>query len=48
MANLNPSLEKKLFHISAGEGEAVMQPHGVLDDALGKTVAIGFYVNRHA
>ena len=47
VTDLNSALEQQFFNISVAEREAVIQPNGVLDDALGETVAIGLRVSRH-
>ena len=47
MTDKNPSLEKQFFNIPVTERKAVIQPHGVLDDASGKSVAVGFHIIRH-
>ena len=47
MTDKNPSLEKQFFNIPVSERKAVIQPHGVLDDASGKSVAVGFHIIRH-
>ena len=47
MADLNSPLEKQLFNISVAEGEAMVEPDRVLNDALGETMAVGFHIIRH-
>lgn len=47
VTDLDSALEQQFFNISVAEREAVIQPNGVLDDALGETVAIGLRVSRH-
>lgn len=48
MADLNSSLEEQFFDISIAQREAVIQPHGILDDACGKTMTVRLRVSRHS
>ena len=47
MADLNPPLEKQPFNIWVAEGEAMVEPDRVLDDALRQTMAVRLRVSRH-
>ncbi len=46
MADLNAALVEQFLDIAVTEGEAVVQPDGVLDDRHRKTVAVGFQVSH--
>ncbi|BDP43353.1 hypothetical protein DAETH_33220 (plasmid) [Deinococcus aetherius] len=47
VADLNTALVEQFLNVTLAEGEAVLEPQGVADDAQGKTVAVGLPV-RHS
>ena len=47
MTDLNSSLKQQFFDVTVAKGKAMVQPHGVLDDASGKSVTIGLHISRH-
>lgn len=46
MADLNTALVKQFLHVPLAEGEAVIEPESVADDAEGKTVVVGLLVSH--
>ncbi|BDP44178.1 hypothetical protein DAETH_41470 (plasmid) [Deinococcus aetherius] len=48
MADLNTALVKQFLHVPLAEGEAVIEPESVADDAQGKTVAVGLPVSHRS
>lgn len=46
MTDLNTTLVQQFLNVPLAEGEAVVEPEGVADDAQGKTVAVGLPVNH--
>lgn len=46
VTNDDPTLVKQFLNVPLAEGEAVVEPQGVPDDAQGKTVAVGLPVSH--
>jgi hypothetical protein len=47
VADLNAALMKQFLDVSVTEGEAMVEPNRVLDDADRKTMAIRFWVSHN-